>query len=58
MGCGSDLFHYIRDVRTMLGFKSLEPVKGAAHFTLWSCNGKVVLCKTRCQTLTGSDWLR
>lgn len=33
----------------------LEPVKGAGT-TLWVYNGK--LMQTRCQTMTGSDWLR
>ncbi len=35
----------------------LAPVKGAGT-TLWVYNGRVMLMQTRCQTMTGSDWLR
>ncbi|STM44773.1 major tail protein V [Escherichia coli] len=35
----------------------LEPVKGAGT-TLWVYNVRVTPMQTRCQTMTGSDWLR
>ncbi len=35
----------------------LAPVKGAGT-TLWVYNGQGDAYATRCQTMTGSDWLR
>lgn len=53
--CGSDLFHYIRDVRTIWQHQiPLEPVKGAGT-TLWVYNGKG---DAYANPLSDADWQR